>query len=164
MSFGSFWSDVLATVFGGIALTLTFFLAKEKCFPLPKLTGRWFLEQTTQTTAYVPYEGMVLRYVVMLWLEGNRVEGTAEKIYEKSSTGERTYTGAHRTRSIVSGCVEKRYLGSDKIYLHCVEVGHGRESTNFFDLTPAAGDEMVGTFTSMVAEQTGAVRCQRRPF
>ena len=164
MSFASFWSDFLATVFGGIALTLIFFLAKEKCFPPPRLTGRWFLEQTTHTTAYVPYKGMLLRYVVMLWLEGNRVEGTAEKIYEKSSTGEREYTGTNRTRSIVTGYVEKRYLGRDKIYLHCVEVGHGRESTNFFDLTPAASDALIGTFTSMVAEQTGAVRCQRNPF
>lgn len=164
MSFASFWSDFIATILGGIALTLIFFFLKEKCFPPPQLTGRWFLEQKTQVTAYVPYEGMVLRYVVMLWLEGNRVEGTAEKIYENSSTGERTYTGNHRTRSIVSGYVEKRYLGNDKVYLHCVEVGHGRESTNFFELSPAAGDELVGTFTSMVAEQTGIARCRRNPF
>ena len=82
MSFASFWSDFLATIFGGIALTLIFFFLKEKYFSPPKLTGRWFLEQKTQVTAYVPYEGMVLRYVVMLWLEGNRVEGTAEKIYD----------------------------------------------------------------------------------
>jgi hypothetical protein len=164
MSFASFWSDLLATVFGGIALALIFFLAKEKCFSLPNLTGRWFLEQTTQTTAYAPYEGMVLRYVLMLWLEGNRVEGTAEKLYENSSTGEREYIGTNRTRSIVSGYVEKRYFGSDRIYLHCVEDGHGRESTNFFVFTPAAGDRLAGTFTSMVAEQTGVARCQRNPF
>jgi hypothetical protein len=164
MSFDSFWSDFLATILGGIALTLIFFFAKEKCFPPPKLTGRWFLEQKTQVTAHIPYEGMVLRYVLMLWLEGTTVAGTAEKIYENSSTGERTYSGVHRTRSIVSGYVEKRYLGGDKIYLHCVENGHGRESTNLFELTLAAHNELVGTFTSMVAEQTGTARCRRNPF
>jgi len=164
MSFASFWSDFLATVLGGIALTLIFFLAKEKWFQLPRLTGRWFMEQTTQVTAYVPYQGMILRYVVMLSLEGSRVEGTAEKIYENSSTGERTYTGKDRTRSIVSGYVEKRYFGKDRIYLHCVELGHGRESTNFFELTPAAGDELVGTFMSMVAEQEGVARWRRQPY
>ena len=58
MSFASFWADLLATVMGGVILAVLFFLAKERLFPLQKLTGRWYLEQTTQTTAYTPYAGM----------------------------------------------------------------------------------------------------------
>lgn len=46
MSFASFWADLLATVVGGVVLAVLFFLAKERLFPLPKLTGRWYLEQT----------------------------------------------------------------------------------------------------------------------
>lgn len=164
MSFASFWSDVVATVIGGMTLTALFFLAKEKFFPLPKLTGRWYLEQTTQNTTYKPYAGMILHYVVMLWQDGNRVEGTTEKIYEKSSTGERPFVGKNRTRATVSGYVEKKYLGKDKIYLHVVEDGHGRESTNFYDLTFNDADIMVGTFTSMVADQDGSTKWQRTPF
>lgn len=164
MSFTSFWSDVVATIVGGVALAALFFLAKEKWFPLPKLSGRWYLEQATENTVYALYTGMVLRYVVMLWREGNRIEGTAEKVYERSSSGERQFVGKNRTRAIVAGYVEKKYLGKDKIYLHVVEDGHGRESTNFYDLTISDADIMVGTFTSMVADQGGSSKWQRTPF
>jgi len=164
MSFASFWADLIATVAGGIILAALFFFAKEKLFPLPKLTGRWHLEQTTQTTAYTPYAGMVLRYVMMLWREGNRVEGTAEKIYEKSSTGERRFSGDNRTRSTVTGYVEKNYFGKDKIYLHVVEDGHGRESTTFYEITTSCADTFQGNFSSMVADQTGSVKFQCSPF
>lgn len=164
MNFESFWSDVAATIIGGVALAILFFLAKEKFLPLPKLSGCWYFEQATTNTAYKPYTGMVLRYVVMLCQEGNRVEGTAEKIYENSSTGKREFVGANRTRAIVSGYVEKKYLGKDKVYLHVVEDGHGRESTHFYDLTLMNADTMAGTFTSMVADQTGSAKCQRTSF
>jgi len=164
MSFASFWSDVIATFVGGVALTLLFFFVKEKWFPPPQLTGRWYLEQLTQNTAHDPYVGMILRYVVMLCSEGNRVEGTAEKIYEKSSTGERSFAGTNRTRATVSGYVERKYLGKDKIYLHVVEDGHGRKSTHFYDLVVNGADTMNGTFVSMVADQDGLVKWQRVPF
>lgn len=164
MSFASFWADLLATVVGGVILAVLFFLAKERLFPLPKLTGRWYLEQTTQTTAYTPYAGMILRYVMMLWRDGNRVEGTAEKIYEKSSTGERTFSGENRTRATVTGYVEKKYFGKDRIYLHVVEDGHGRESTTFYEITASCADTFHGNFASMVADQSGTVKWQCKPF
>lgn len=164
MSFVSFLSDLIATVVGGIILALLFFLAKEKWFPPPYLTGRWYLEQLTNNTAYKPYAGMILRYLVMLWREGNKIEGTAEKIYEKSSNGERAFVGANRTRATISGYVEKRYLGRDKIYLHVVEDGHGRESTHYYDLVVTGADTMSGKFASMVADQEGLARWQREPF
>jgi hypothetical protein len=164
MSFASFWADLLATVTGGIILAVLFFLAKEILFPLPKLTGRWYLEQTTQTTAYTPYAGMILRYVVMLWREGSRVEGTAEKIYENSSTGERTFSGESRTRATVTGYVEKKYFGKDRIYLHVVEDGHGRESTTFYEITADRACTFHGHFSSMVADQNGTVKWQCKPF
>lgn len=164
MSFDSFWADLIATIVGGVILAVLFFLAKEKLFPLPKLTGRWYLEQTTQSTAYASYAGMVLRYVVMLWREGNRVEGTAEKIYENSSTGERTFTGENRTRATVTGYVEKKYFGKDRIYLHVIEDGHGRESTTFYEITADCAETFHGNFSSMVADQNGTVKWQSKPF
>ena len=164
MSFNSFWSDLIATVVGGVILAVLFFLAKEKLFPLTKLTGRWYLEQTTITTAHTPYAEMVLRYVVMLWREGNRVEGTAEKIYEKSSTGERSFIGKNRTRATVTGYVEKKYFGKDRIYLHVIEDGHERESTTIYEINTDCVESFSGTFSSMVADQTGTVKWQYDPF
>jgi hypothetical protein len=164
MEFGSFWSDLSATVLGGVALTFLFFLAKEKWFPLPNITGRWYFEQMTRNTVYKPYMGMILRYIAMLWREGNSVEGTIEKIYENSSTGERSYIGADRTRGTICGYIEKNYFGKDKVYLHVVEDGHGRTSTHFYELTCNEVGTMTGTFTSMVAEQEGTIKWQRIPF
>ena len=40
----------------------------------------------TDKTAYKPYEDMILRYTAMIWCEGPVIKGTAEKIYEISST------------------------------------------------------------------------------
>jgi hypothetical protein len=164
MSFDSFFSDALATVVGGSILTLLFFWIREKIFPLPRIDGRWYFEMRTTSTSYKPYEGMVLRYVAMAWLEGYRVEGTAEKIHEHSSTGIRDFVGQHRTRSVIDGLVHKKYFGTDHVFLHVVETGHGRESTNFFRLKVTSGGKLCGRFSSMVADQEGQSVWQRTPF
>jgi len=164
MSFGSFYSDLAATILGGAILTFLFFLIKEKCFPLPRIAGQWYLEQLTKNTAYKPYDGMILRYVVMLWCDGNRLEGSAEKIYENSSNGERRFIGIDRTRGTVCGYIEKKIFEKDRIYLHVVEVGHGRESTHFYELAYNSNGTMNGTFSTTVAEQDGSARWQRAPF
>ncbi len=162
MNFDSFLADIIATLIGGVALTFLFFLAREKLFPIPNITGKWYLEIKTINTAYNPYKDMILRYVIIIWIEGNKIKGSAEKIYEKSSTGEREFTGNNRTRATIEGYIEKRYLSEDKIYLHSVENGHGRESTNFYDLLFKSDLEMLGTFNSMVANQDGTVICKRK--
>lgn len=164
MDFSSFLSSVVATVLGGLVLALLFFWAKERLFPLPEITGRWYFEMRTEKTAFAPYAGMVLRYVAMLWREGHRIAGTVEKIYENSSTGERSFIGKNRTRGVVDGYVEKKYLASDRIFLHVIEDGHGRESTNIYDVIVQSDGRMTGSFQSMVADQDGTVRWQREPF
>ncbi|GAB6071026.1 hypothetical protein JCM30760_21230 [Thiomicrorhabdus hydrogeniphila] len=164
MNFDTFWADIIATILGGIALTFLFFLSREKLFPIPEVTGQWYLEMRTENTDYNPYKDMVLRYVIMIWREGNALKGSAEKIYENSSTGERDFVGQNRTRAIIEGYVEKNYLGKDRVFLHAVEDGHGRESTNFYDLQMKSDLKMEGIFNSMVANQDGKVVCQKKPF
>jgi hypothetical protein len=164
MDFSSFSSDVLATVIGGLVLALLFFLAKEHMFPIPNVTGRWYFTQQTEHTAYHPYAGMALQYVAMLWLEGNLVHGSVEKTHEKSSTGERSFVGHNRTRGILQGYVQKNYLKRDRLFIHVIEDGHGRESTNFYDLTAEPDGTLIGSFQSMVADQNGSVKWQRDSF
>jgi hypothetical protein len=164
MNFDSFFSDLIATVLGGALLTFLFFFAKEKLFPLPKVVGRWYFETQTVETAYNPFAGMVLRYVAMVWQEGPVIRGTIEKIYEKSSTGEREYVGANRTRGTIEGFIQKYYLSKDRIHIHVVEDGRERRSTDFFDLVSDSSSEMSGSFQSMAADQTGTVKWKRTPF
>ena len=160
----SFLSSTLSTVLGGVVLAILFFWSREKWFPLPNISGCWYLEMRTVDTAYNPYKGMVLRYVAMLWREGTTIKGTAEKVYEHSSTGEHPYIGKHRTRSSIEGHIEKRYLSKDQISLHIVEDGHGRESTHFHALQFDKSGRMTGTFSAMVADSGGEVVWQRQPF
>jgi hypothetical protein len=164
MNFDSFFSDTIATVLGGAILTFLFFLAKEKVFPLPRVAGRWYFETQTVETAYKPFEGMILRYVGMLWQEGPVVRGTVEKIYEISSTGEREYVGKNRTRGNLEGYIEKFYLSKDQIRIHLVEEGFGRESTVLFNLVSDDASTMSGSFQSMAADQSGTVKWQRNSF
>lgn len=160
----NFLYSILATVTGGGILTLLFFWLREVIFPLPDVTGRWYFEMHTVNSAYNPYKGMVLRYVAMLWREGSRIEGTVEKVYENSSTGEREYEGKNRTRGLVVGYIEKKYFSKDRVVLHVTEGGHGRESTNFYELTLSSKEKMTGCFSSMVAKQDGSVTWQRNEF
>lgn len=164
MNFDSLFSDIIATLLGGIGLTFLFFATREKLFPMPDVSGRWYLEMITENSAYGPYKGMVLRYVIMIWREGNIIKGSAEKIYENSSTGEREYIGENRTRATIEGFLEKNYLGKDRVYIHSVENGHGRVYTNYYDLLITSNANMIGEFNSMAANQDGTVTCQRQPF
>jgi len=164
MNFDSFLSDTIATVVGGAVLTFLFFIAKEKLFPLPRVAGRWYFETQTTKTAYKPFEDMVLTYVGMIWQEGPVIRGTVEKIYEKSSTGERQYIGKNRTRGTIEGYIEKFYLSKDRIRIHFVEDGFGRESTTLFDLVRDNASGMSGIFQSMAADQNGIVKWQRNAF
>lgn len=164
MNFDSFLADIIATLVGGVSLTFLFFLAREKLFPIPNITGKWYLEIKTLNTSYNPYKDMVLRYVIMIWSEGNKIKGSAEKIYEKSSTRECELIGSDRTRASIEGYIERKYLSEDKIYLHTVENGHKRESTNFYELLYKSDLEMIGAFSSMVASQDGTAICKREQF
>jgi len=164
MSFDELISDIMATVIGGSILALLFFWIREKFFPFPNIVGHWYFEMHTTTASYKPYEGRVLRYMAILWREGNRIQGTIEKIYETSSNGEKEYIGKDRTRGVVEGCLEQNYFTKDRMFLHVVEDGPRRESINFYEIMIKSDHNMDGTFTSTIADQDGTTIWQRSEF
>ena len=153
--------NITSTVIGGVILAFLFFLTREKLCPLPAVAGRWCFEMHTKNTSYMPYEGMTLKYVAILWREGNVIQGTAEKTYEKSSEGEIEYVGKNRTRGRVNGYIEKNYFSKDRLFLHIVEHGEIRKSTQFHKLICISNKPMKGTFVSTVADQDGEVVWQK---
>jgi hypothetical protein len=153
----SFFWNVLATVVGGCILTFLFFLIREKCFPLPDVNGMWYIKNITKKSAYTPYKGMTLGYTAILWCDGHRISGTSEKTYECSLNGERNFIGTNRCRGVVDGFIQKNYFSNDKIVLHVVEDGFGRESTYSYELTVhEKTKKLEGTFSTMVADQDGS--------
>jgi hypothetical protein len=163
MNFNSFWSDVIATVVGGMILTFLFFLLREKLFGYKDLDGSWVYDQTTHTSEYNPYKGMKVRFLVLMARDGSRVYGSAEKIYEITSDGtEREYIGKNRIRAELSGHIEKRYFSRDRISIHIVENGERRESSTFHILECKNKNLLEGRFSSTIANQIGVVTWSRR--
>ena len=156
--------NITSTVLGGLVLTGLFFFAREKWFALPSISGKWNFRSSTAKTSYNPYKDMELSHVAMLWCEGPRIKGTVEKVYEKSSTGEREYIGKNRTRGQVEGFIEKRYFSKDEVSLHITEDGHSRESSHFQKLVIETNDHMIGEFASTAADSGGEITWQREEF
>jgi hypothetical protein len=163
MQLNEFLIGVSTTVTGGAILTILIFLIKERICPIPDLSGLWYLKQTTETSAYNPYKGVSLKYLLVLHCDGKKIEGTAEKLYEESITSEesRSYFGKNRTRATISGSIQKRYFEKDLIYLHVIEQGHGREYTTFYKLELQRSTGGIGSFSTTAADQTGSVLWQR---
>lgn len=159
----SFVVGSASTIFGGIILAVFFFWMREKCFGIADVTGKWHFDMLTEKTAYHPYKGMMVRYLCVMWHEGNHLYGSVEKVYEKSSTGERVYVGEHRSHGKLTGAYEKNYFSKDRVHIHINEKGAGRESTNYFTLT-VNKHSLVGVFCSFIADQEGTSSWQRTPF
>lgn len=160
----SIFINVVSTLIGGSLLALFFFWLKERVFNSPELFGKWYFEMETKNTDYKPYENMKLRYIAILYKEGDKVLGSVEKIYENSSTGERVYTGKERSRGYIEGFYQKNYLTKDKLFLHVNETGKERESTNYFELIRVDDLTFTGAFSSFVANQDGLTKWQREKF
>jgi hypothetical protein len=159
MDFSNFLSDVLATILGGATLTLLFFLIKEKYFPIPNLSGKWYFETITTKSAYNPYKNMVLKYEAILLIEGNKVEGTTEKVYEKTIKNQngKEYVGKNRIRGKIKGYIQKNYFTRDKLFIHIIEDGQLRKSTTYYELEVILKEgQLKGIFSSMIAESTGS--------
>ena len=154
----------LSTIFGGLILAFLFFLAREKIYPLPSVTGRWYVELRFRSTSIERFEGMILRYDAMLWREGNSVKGTAEQVYADAKTGVRKHVGTQRTRSVIEGHADRNIFSTNRVALHIVEDGPEREFTHFHSLVVRGEDRMTGDFSSTAADAEGDVIWQRTPF
>ena len=95
---------------------------------------------------------------------GNVWRGTAEKIYEQSSTGNHEYVGKDRTRATVEVFVERRVFDRHEIIAHIVEEGPGREFTSYHRLELQPTGKMIGTFLSTAGDQEGRAKWQQQPF
>jgi hypothetical protein len=161
---------ILSTVVGGIILAFLFFLFREYIFPLPKLSDTWYVRTKTEKTSYGKYLDLQLDFIVMLWVEGNIIHGTCEKIAEKSTEDEKEYTGKNRKSGVINGSINKQYLKRDNITLHVVIDDFGRKSTYLFKIKKdfnffrCSNVIFTGTFSSMVANQKGITTWSRDKF
>lgn len=155
-----FLINSVSAIAAGLVLGAIFFVLKEKMFSAPRLDGRWYVNVTTEKTSYRPYEGMRLKYVVVLCQEATKLFGSSEKIHEDSSARVESLYGKERSRAVVEGFIEKRIFARDRIVFHILEDGHVRSSTNLHQLVLTRSG-LKGKFFSMVADQEGVVSWSR---
>jgi hypothetical protein len=162
--YSQFWPGLAATFAGGVALSVLFFVLREHIFTMPNLVGVWECKQVVACTEHHPYAGMTLWYRIVLWQDNEKVFGTGEKDREDSSTGIRTYSGKWRIPIEVTGKIEKRITGSDRIYLHWKEDGERRTSTTLHQLRLSGSKKsgnLFGHFTSTAANSKGSASWTR---
>ena len=139
--------DVFAAFLGGLALTGALFWLSERVFPAPDVGGRWFVETYTQNSARIPFRGMLLKYEIFIWQEGQLIRGTAEKIYESSATGKRQYEGKNRSSGEIGGYTSRHVFSPNRVQLHLLETGTERSFTSYFSLIAEKGslfDRLIG--------------------
>jgi hypothetical protein len=163
MNLESFVFNVSVTVTAGILLAVIFFIFREFIFKSIDLDGTWVYMQKTSTSEWGPYRGMTLTYLALLAREGNNIYGSAEKILEELSNGEKIeFTGKDRSRVKIEGHFEKRYLSKDKIFIHITEFGEIRGSSTVHTLEKIDENTLKGRFSSTISNQQGNATWIRR--
>jgi hypothetical protein len=131
--------DAFSAFLGGGALTFLLFWSGERLFPRPEMNGRWFVETTTDESAYKPFDGMRLKHEVFIWQEGSVIRGTSEQIFESSIQGNRQNEGAFRVRGEISGYANRSITLPNRVRIHLVTFGEKRTSTAYYSLISAKG-------------------------
>ena len=154
--------DIASSLVSGLLLAAIFFLLKEKIFPMPDIDGTWtFIHETTHTS-YHAYEGMKLTYIAQLWREGSKIAGTAEKYHEDSSKQKTLATGTNKSSCELEGYIQKNIFSKDNIVIHISELGARTSSTICKLQIERKTFEMLGRFSSTVANQEGTSRWVKR--
>lgn len=148
----------------GLVLSATALLSSDVFFTLPRLSGFWQFELTTEETSHAPYQGLKLRYDTALVQQGTNFSGTGEKDAEflDGAIAWTEYGGAGRTRIEVIGYIERKFLSRDRVILHFEEDGTRRQTSAFMDLTVSGDGTMTGTFRTTAANSSGSVIWERR--
>jgi len=125
-----FWPSFYATVFGGVAISATFFWLKEHLFSLPSITGAWECHLVVTASAYNPFKGMDLWYRVVLLQDGRNLIGRGEKYKDHAANqSPRSYDGKHRIGTEIQGRIDKNLTKPDVVRVHWSEDGEDRISS-----------------------------------
>jgi hypothetical protein len=154
---------IIGTVIGGLILSFIYFVLHDYAYKLPEINGAWTFTTSVTDTSYNLYNGLQVTYLVLIWTEGNRIVGTAEKVSEVTADGRlHEYIGDKRVNAKVSGYISKNYLKNDKITIHLEESGRQRLSSSIHELTVVSTNKLNGVFLSTAANTKGSVVCTKR--
>lgn len=163
-------SGFASTIMAAIAI----FLYKEHFGLPPRVSGVFHTKsKVTQSTAS-NQSGLLVFHTLVLCSDGKEIIGTSEKTGEINLSGEKIrYIGDKRIRGVVTGRVERKYLGRSEIHLHVEEDGSTRKSTIFFSfklpliaaIIPFRQAQIpTGSFNTTAADSKGTTERSDLPF
>lgn len=150
--------NTIATIVGGLILTLIFFLLNEFVFVKRNFSGVWILKMKILDSSRDPYKGLLIEFHVVLIQKGNNISGTGEKIRETNADNQTLeYERDKRVTIEVDGYYDRHFLKRSHVNLHIREFGRQRESRTFEDLVVFSSKKMKGVFYSTAADAKGEI-------
>ena len=98
---------------------------------------------------------MILIYNVIMYQDGNKVSGSAEKKAEILNGDYFEYKAKNRIRTEFQGAIDRNFIKKDKLSFHWIEHGKIRDSSTFFKVLRFTDSYMHGTFNSTAANSFG---------
>lgn len=152
------FSESIATIIGGLLLTLILFLVNEYILRKKNITGEWKMTIEIKDTTYNPYKNLKIEYIVHLLQKGNELMGSGEKIRDILPDGtQNKFLEKNRVRIDLDGFFERKYLRKANIYLQSNEDGRIRETRATYILTLLEDNLMKGSFISTAASTSGSI-------
>jgi len=156
--------------YGSLAAALVaafiFFCIKEFYKVPPRLSGVLYTKSIVEHSAYNPYIKLKVYRTLVIFSDGNIINGTSEKTGEKNKKNNHylEYIGEKRVRGIVTGRVERRYLRRNLIHIHIEEYGKSRNSSTYIQLNSFKKSVFSGSFFSTAADTKGTIKCKMEKY
>jgi len=154
---------ILLSVLTTLILGVIYFAYDNWIYPTPDVSGKWEFETTVESTSYDKFQGMKLTYEVFLTQNNEQLSGKGEKFKEDLNGAVMEYIGTQRTPIIVTGRVEKKFLGKHIIHIQYELKGKIRDTTAQQKLE-LQDNTMNGRFSSTIARESGAVVWHRQEY
>lgn len=151
--------NILATIIGGLVLTLILFVLNEYIFTKNNLTGEWRTVIKIEKASYKPFENLTVEYKIHILQKGYELSGSGEKIKDIKTDGKETvFLREKRVLITVDGYFERKYFDKSRIYLNINEEGRKRKTRATYFLTLNDNNSLQGSFISTAADASGQVK------
>lgn len=148
----------IATVVGGLSLTVILFFINEYIVPKKNLTGEWSAIFTTKETSYNTFKDLQTNWTFHLLQKGYEISGYAEKTSERQSgKGLLNFERSKRVHAKINGYLERKYFTKDQLNISFFEEGRERDTTAIIKLTIISSKKLTGLFSSTAADSKGTV-------
>lgn len=121
------------------------------------LSGAWYVQTRTDETSYEKYEGLIVRYKVLITQVDGAIDAKGEKIGEVVRGTVAEYSGKAKTPISLTGFLRKTEAGTTQVLFSGQEGSSSRTAyATSFTLDLTNDGLLLGRFVSTAADAKGA--------